>query len=157
MRNPALFDFLKTDHVMAGRSAGALVRPGRLCALLFLSTLLFPMSTTLYAEEGQPPLSNIKLESPHLRAIDPSKSPQDNQKIFRRNRRYLRNALKSYSTQTLRSLGLSDRTIGLMGATFRFATEGAKLNLNESKTLTIHFNEPATPDRMLYLGYSLDW
>ena len=44
-----------------------------------------------------------------------------------------------------------------MGATLGLATKGAKLNLNESKTLSIEFKDVVTHDPALYFGYNLDW
>ena len=44
-----------------------------------------------------------------------------------------------------------------MGATLGLATQGAKLNLNESKTLAIEFKDVVTHDPALYFGYKLDW
>jgi hypothetical protein len=81
----------------------------------------------------------------------------DEAKIYRRNQTYLRDALKSYSKQTLRSIGLSEQTADLMGATLGLATKGAKLNLNDSKTLAIEFKDVVTHDPSLYFGYNLDW
>ena len=115
------------------------------------------MNSTLYAEGGQPYLLDLEFKQQTLSSIDDNSSLQDNEKTYRRNQRYLRDALQSYSKQSLRSIGLPDQTANLMGVTIGFVTKGAKLNLNESKTLAIEFKDVVTHDPALYFGYNLDW
>jgi len=125
--------------------------------LLFIPAFLLAMNSSLYAEDGTSTLLNLGFKQQTFSSIDDNSSLQDNEKTYRRNQRYLREALKSYSKQTLRSFGLSDQTADLMGATLGLATKGAKLNLNESKTLAIEFKDVATHNPALYFGYNLDW
>jgi len=115
------------------------------------------MNSALYAEDGQSTFLNLEFKQQTLSSIDDNSSLQDNEKTYRRNQRYLRDALQSYSKQSLRSIGLSDQTADLVGATLGLATKGAKLNLNESKTLAIEFKDVATHNPALYFGYNLDW
>lgn len=126
-------------------------------ALIVISLILVIMESPLYAEEGQPFSLNLEFKQQGLYSIDDDSSPQDNEKIYRHNQRYVRNALTSYSKETFRAIGLSEQTANLMGATVGLVTKGAKLNLNESKTLTIEFKDVITHDPALYFGYGLDW
>jgi hypothetical protein len=126
-------------------------------SLFIISALILSMNVPLYAEDRQPSFPTLVFKQQTFYSIDGNNSLQENEKIFRHNQHYLRDALKSYSKQTLRSIGLSDETVDLIGATLGLATKGAKLNLNESKTLAIDFKDVATHDRALYFGYSLDW
>ena len=119
--------------------------------------VLLAMNSALYAEDEQSTHLKLDFKQQTLSSIDDNSSPQDNEKIYRRNQRYLRDALQSYSKQSLRSIGLSDQTAYLMGATVGFVFNGAKLNLNESKTLAIEFKDVVTHDPALYFGYNLDW
>ena len=119
--------------------------------------VLLAMNSALYAEDEQSTHLKLDFKQQTLSSIDDNSSPQDNEKIYRRNQRYLRDALQSYSKQSLRSIGLSDQTADLMGATVGFVFNGAKLNLNESKTLAIEFKDVVTHDPALYFGYNLDW
>ena len=119
--------------------------------------VLLAMNSALYAEDEQSTHLKLDFKQQTLTSIDDNSSPQDNEKIYRRNQRYLRDALQSYSKQSLRSIGLSDQTADLMGATVGFVFNGAKLNLNESKTLAIEFKDVVTHDPALYFGYNLDW
>jgi hypothetical protein len=125
--------------------------------LIVIALVLFATELPLYANDGEPSSLNLEFKQSSLYSIDDNSSPQDNDKIYRRNQRYMRDALKSYSKQTLRSIGLSEQTADLMGATLGLATQGAKLNLNESKTLAIEFKDVVTHDPALYFGYRLDW
>jgi len=125
--------------------------------LVVLPLVLLAMNSSLYAEDGQSTVLNLEFKQQTLSSIDDNSSLQDNEKIYRRNQRYLRDALKSYSKQTFRSIGLSEQTADLMGATLGLATQGAKLNLNESKSLAIELKNVVTHDPALYFGYKLDW
>jgi hypothetical protein len=115
------------------------------------------MESPLYAENGQSTFLNLGFKQQTFSSVDDNSSLQDNEKTYRRNQRYLREALKSYSKQTFRSFGVSDQAADLMGATLGLATNGAKLNLNESKTLAIEFKDVVTHNPALYFGYNLDW
>ena len=125
--------------------------------LFFIPAFLLAMNSTLYAEGGQPYLLDLEFKQQTLSSIDDNSSLQDDEKTYRRNQRYLRNALTSYSKETLRSMGLSEQSVDLMGATLGLAIHGAKLNLNESKTLAIEFKDVVTHDPALYFGYNLAW
>jgi hypothetical protein len=93
--------------------------------LFFIPTFLLAMNSALYAEDGQSTFLNLEFKQQTLSSIDDNSSLQDNEKTYRRNQRYLRDALQSYSKQTLRSIGLPDQTANLMGATIGFVTKGA--------------------------------
>ena len=125
--------------------------------LFFIPAFLLAVNPALYAEDWQPSLLGIEFKQQALYGIDANKSLQDNEKIYRHNQRYLRNALQSYSKQTLRSIGVSDQTANLMGATIGLVTKGARLDLNDSKSLVIEFKDVITHDPALYFGYNLAW
>jgi hypothetical protein len=122
-----------------------------------MPAFLLSLNSALYAEDGQSYWLDLDFKQHALYGIDTNKSLQDNEKIYRRNQRYLRDALQSYSKQSLRSIGLSDQTANLVGATIGLVTNGAKLNLNDSKTLAIEFKDVITHDPALYFGYSHPW
>jgi hypothetical protein len=126
-------------------------------ALFFIAAFLLVVSPILHAEDRHPELLNLKFKQQSLYGIDANNSLQEDEKLFRRNQRYLRDALKSYSQQTLSLIGLPDQTAEFMGATIGFVMNGAKLNLNDRKTLAIEFKDVTTHDPALYFGYKLDW
>ena len=126
-------------------------------ALFFIAAFLLVVSPILHAEHRHPDLLNLKFKQQSLYGIDANNSLQDDEKLFRRNQRYLRDAMKLYSQETLGLIGLPDQTANLLAATIGFVANGAKLDLNESKTLAIEFNDVTTQDPALYFGYHLDW
>ena len=126
-------------------------------ALFCMAAFLLALSPILHAEGQHLDPLNLEFKQQTLYEIDADNSLQDNEKLFRRNQRYLRDALKSYSQQTLSLIGLSDQTAKFMGATIGIVAHGAKLNLNDSKTLALEFKNVVTHDPALYFGYKLDW
>jgi hypothetical protein len=125
--------------------------------LLVIPLVLLTVESPLHAQDGQPTFLDLEFKQQTLSSIDYNSSPQDIEKISRRNQRYLHDAFTSCSKEALRSIGLSDETADLMGATLGLATRGAKLNLNESKTLAVEFKDVVTHDPALYFGYKLHW
>jgi hypothetical protein len=125
--------------------------------LFILPAFLLAVNSALYADDGQPFSLELEFKQQALYGIDANMSLQDNEKTYRRNQRYLRDAIRSYSKQTLRSFGLPDQTVNLIGATIGFVSKGAKLNLNESKTLAIEFKDVITHDPAVYFGYNFTW
>jgi hypothetical protein len=125
--------------------------------LLVIPLVLLTVESPLHAQDGQPTFLDLEFKQQTLSSIDYNSSPQDIEKIYRRNQRYLHDAFTSCSKEALRSIGLSDETADLMGATLGLATRGAKLNLNESKTLVVEFKDVVTHDPALYFGYKLHW
>jgi hypothetical protein len=125
--------------------------------LIFLPVFLLTVNSSLYAENRQPHLLDLKFKQETLYGIDVNNSLQENEKVYRRNQRFLRNALQSYSQQTLSFIGLPDQAARVMGATIGFVTHGAKLDLNDSKTLTIELKDMVTHEPVLYFGYDLNW
>ena len=125
--------------------------------LIFLPVFLLTVNSALYAEDLQSHLLDLKFKQQTLYGIDVNNSLQENEKVYRRNQRYLRNAIKSYSQQTLSFIGLPDQAAKFMGATIGFVTNGAKLDLNDSKTLTIELKDMVTHEPALYFGYDLNW
>ena len=126
-------------------------------ALFFILAILFAVSPVLRAENRHPHLLNLEFKQQALYGIDANNSLKEDENLFRRNQHYLRDTLKSYSQQTLSLVGLPDQTAKFMGATIGFVTQGAKLDLNDSKTLSIEFKHVATHDPALYFGYDLNW
>ena len=125
--------------------------------LFFIPTFLLAVNSVLYAEDRQPYLLDLEFKQQTLYGIDVNNSLQEDEKVYRSNQRYLRNALKSYSQQTLSLIGLPDQAAKFMGATIGFVVKGAKLDLNDSKTLEIEFKDVTTHDPALYFGYNLNW
>ena len=100
-------------------------------ALFVIAAFLLAVSPILHAEDQYADLLNLEFKQQTLHGIDANESLQDDEKLFRHNRHYLSDMLKSYSQQTLSFIGLPDQTAKFMGATIGFVTRGAKLDLND--------------------------
>ena len=124
---------------------------------IFVPVFLLIVSSALYAEDRQPALLDLELTQRSLFDVDINNSPNDNEILYQRNRRYLRDALKTYSQQALSLIGVPNQTVNMMGATVGFVINGAKLHLNDSKTLAIELKDVTTHDPALYFGYKLAW
>ena len=148
-----LYDYLKNLLMEEKVLVGVELRR----ALIFIPAFLLAMNSSIYAEDRQSSFLDLEFKQQTLYGIDGNNSLPEEEKIYRRNQRYLNDALMSYSKMTLRSIGLSNQTVNLIGATLSLATKGAKMDLNENKTLAIHIKDVGTNDRALYFGYSLDW
>lgn len=148
-----LYDYLKNLLMEEKVLVGVELRR----ALIFIPAFLLAMNSSIYAEDRQSSFLDLEFKQQTLYSIDGNNSLPEEEKIYRRNQRYLNDALMSYSKMTLRSIGLSNQTVNLIGATLSLATKGAKMDLNENKTLAIHIKDVGTNDRALYFGYSLDW
>lgn len=129
-----------------------------------VSTFLLATSSILHAEDRGSSLVNLGLK-PHqwgfkrqdLHRVDRNMSAQKYEETYSRNRRFVRNALMSYSTGALESIGIPEQGVNLMGTALGLVINGPKLNLNESKTLALEFRDAGNPERALYLGVNLDW
>jgi hypothetical protein len=148
---------LGTSNDSSECQSNVFVRVDTMRALFVIAAFLLAVSPILHAEDQYADLLNLEFKQQTLHGIDANESLQDDEKLFRHNRHYLSDMLKSYSQQTLSFIGLPDQTAKFMGATIGFVTRGAKLDLNDSKTLAIEFKDVVTHDPALYFGYKLDW
>jgi hypothetical protein len=125
--------------------------------VLFVSAFLLAICATASAQDRQLALLAAADTQRSQHRLDGELSRQEYQEIYRRNQKYLRNTLKRYSRNALGLVGMPEQTADLMGAALGYVTRGAKLNLNESKTLRIEFRDVENQDRAVYFGVNLDW
>ena len=93
----------------------------------------------------------------HLQGVDMNAASHEYKELTRRNQKILKNTLTSYTTNTLKSIGMPDLGISLLGNTVGLVTQGARLKLNESTTLDMELWDVNNPERALYFGVTLDW
>ena len=86
-----------------------------------------------------------------------SVSMQEYEATYSRNLRFVGNNLESYSKHALGLIGIPEQGVNLMGAALGMAINGARLNLNKSKTLALELKDAGNSDRSLYFGIKLDW
>jgi hypothetical protein len=122
-----------------------------------VSAFLLAFNPAAHAEGRPPPLPDFGSNEQHLYTPDRNTSVREYEKIYRRNQRYVRSTLKSYSKHALGLIGIPGQTVDIMGAALGLVTNGAKLDLNKSKTLEMELKDIGTQDRVLYFGVNLDW
>jgi hypothetical protein len=85
-------------------------------------------------------------------------SPGDYRRAVRDNHRLVRKFVKSYSSETLASVGVPQAGITFLGAAAGLAVDGdARLHLNSSKTLALQFDDVIDSDRALFLTIKKRW
>ena len=84
-------------------------------------------------------------------------SLQEYEEIYSHNQSFALKTLRSYTKGTLESVGMPVQGFDYMGAAIGLAMEGARLDLNKSKTLALEFEDVDKPERALYFRFNLDW
>ena len=123
-----------------------------------LSLILLVLSSGTQAEI-------LKINVPQLyetqqsqwRSVDKEMSRQEYKNVYRYNRRVLMNSVSTYLEQQFTSLGVPEMGVSLAAKTIGFAVSGAKINLNESKTMALEVRDVTHEDRGVYFKVKLDW
>jgi len=137
-----------------------MIRTITIVSAVFLST-----SSILHAENRSDSLLNGGLEpyqwgskQQQWHRIDVNMPLTEYESVASHNQRIVKNALRSYTQDALKSIGISERGGSLIGAAAAgLATRGARLNLNRSKTLILEFKDVDDAERSLYFGVSMGW
>lgn len=100
---------------------------------------------------------DLGFKQQQLSSLDRQASQREYEEMYRGNQEYTLNTLKSYSKHALVYIGLPEKAVDVMGATLGLVTKGAKLDLNESRTLAVELKNVGSRERVLYFGLNLDW
>ena len=119
-------------------------------------TILLATIPLARAEDADASLPNLALENRYLHRIDMNISPREYSEIYKQNQRFVMKNLKSYSVSALESLGMPHQDMGLMSAALGLVFNEARLNLNESKTLSLKIKD-IRDSPTVYFGINLDW
>jgi len=125
--------------------------------IIVVSAMLLATSSIVHAEDREPFLLNLDYKDQHMQKADRNVSAQEYEETYSRNRKILSNTLESYSKNALELIGIPDQGVKLMGAALGVAINGARLNLNKSKTLGLELKDVGNSDRTLYFGVNLHW
>ena len=126
--------------------------------LTAVSAFLLATSSIAHAEDREASLPNLEVEQQYLHRTDMNMSPQEYDEIYNRNQRFILKNLMSYSENALELTGMPEQGINLMGAALGLVfNDGARLDLNKSKTLALEFKDVGNQERTLYFGVNLDW
>jgi len=119
---------------------------------IFLATI--PLAR---AEDADASLPNLVLEHQYLHRIDTHITPREYDQICKKNQRLVLKSLRSYSESALESLGMPHQGLGLMRAALGLVFNETRLNLNESKTLSLEIKNVTDSNPAVYFGVNLDW
>ena len=92
-----------------------------------------------------------------LQGVDMNATTHEYEALTRRNQKILKNMLRSYTNNTLKSIGMPEQGISLLGSAVGLVTQGARLKLNESGSLALELRDVNDSERNLYFGVTLDW
>ena len=126
-------------------------------AITVVSVILLATSSIVYAEDRESALLNWGYKQQHFQGADMNMSIGEYEETYRRNRSFVGNTLGSYSIHTLGLIGIPEQGVNVMGAALGMVINGARLNLNKSKTLALELKDVSDSDRTLYFGVNLDW
>ncbi len=123
-----------------------------------LSLLLLVMTAVVDAQERDTTGAQATPEHSSWRTVSVDMSPDEYKQVYRKNRRSLRRFFKSHATSSLASLGISETSIGMLGAAAALALDqDTKLSLNRSRTLAVHLSDMTQEERAVQIGYTLHW
>jgi hypothetical protein len=98
-----------------------------------------------------------ELKRQQLQSVDFNATPREYEALTRRNQKILKKMLRSYTNNTLKSIGMPEQGISLVGSAAGLVTQGARLKLNESGSLALELRDVNDSERNLYFGVTLDW
>jgi len=91
------------------------------------------------------------------RTIDADMSPYEYRVASRRNKRLLIDIMTFHSKRALASTGISEDTMGLVGAAALLPVRDTRFHLNRSRTLAVEFQDVMEGDRTLLLEFKRKW
>ena len=118
---------------------------------------LLATSSIVHAEDRESSLLNRGYKHQQFQRADMNMSPREYEETYSRNRRFVSNTLGSYSKHTLGLIGIPEQGVNVMGAALGMVINGARLNLNKSKTLALELKDVSDSDRTLFFGVNLNW
>ena len=125
--------------------------------IIVVSVSLLVTSSILHAEDRESSLLNFGYKQRHLQRADINMSLQEYEETCSRNSRFMINTAGAYSRNALELIGIPELGIHLIGNALGVAINGARLDLNKSKTLGLELNGVANSGRALHFGVHFDW
>jgi len=125
--------------------------------IIVLSAMLLVTNSIVQAEDREPFLLKLGYKDGYIKRADRNASMREYEETYSRNRKTLSYNLESYSKNALGLIGMPEQGVILMGVALDTAINGARLNLNKSKTLGLGLKDMSNSDRTIYLGINLGW
>ncbi len=119
---------------------------------------LLCIATTGMAEHDLSPVGELfQPDGSRWQDIDSGMSAENYQSSNRQNLRLVRKSAKRFILQASSSAGIPEQGVALTGAALGLVLEGAKIDLNESKTMALELDDVTGEDRAISLRFKLDW
>ncbi|HYQ73223.1 MAG TPA: hypothetical protein VET88_15005 [Gammaproteobacteria bacterium] len=126
-------------------------------ATLLIHPALYAQDYTMSpTDTGQEP-RQWKFRQQQLRGIDMNAAPREYEALTRRNQKILKKTFVSYTSNSLKSIGIPEQGISLVSSAVGLVTQGVRLNLNERSSLALELRDVNDSERTLYFGVTLDW
>ena len=123
-------------------------------------TVVFFMlfGSSAYADSSVLAIPDLYLtESTEWHGVHAQMSSQEYRKATRKNRNTAIKAVSNYVEGKFLSLGIPEKGVTAAGAVVGFAFNGAKIDLNKSKTLAFEVTDVVQQKPVLMLKMNLDW
>ena len=119
--------------------------------------LVLAVTSAVGAQDWEPAPTGRGVDRNQWRTVDVNMTNEEYQSAYRNNLRLVRNSLKSYSKDTLVSLGVPEAGVNFMSAAVGLAVHDARFHLNKSKTMALELKDVAGQDRSLFLDVEFNW
>ena len=116
-------------------------------------------SAQLHAEELVFSVGESAVDRPkHWQTFTTDMSDQQYRNAYRHNQHRIGKFLKTYSENTLLSIGVPKTGVKVIGVAAGLATNrDATLYLNKSRILALEFKDVTNDDRAMFFGIKMDW
>jgi hypothetical protein len=131
--------------------------------LIRISTTIFVLallaSAQLHAEDAVFPVGNSANDKPiHWQSFSTGMSDQQYRNAYKNNQHRIGKFLKSYSENTLLSVGIPKTGVKVLGvAAGLAANRDATLYLNKSRILALQVKDATNENRAMFIGIKMDW
>ena len=124
-----------------------------------ISVLALLASAQLHAEDAVFSVGKSAIDRPdHWQTFSAGMSDQQYRNTYRDNQHRIGKFLKSYSENTLLSVGIPKTGVKVLGvAAGLAANRDATLYLNKSKILALQFKDVVNDNRTMFIGIKMDW
>ncbi len=123
-----------------------------------IAALALLASAQLHAEESIFSVGESATDGTPWQAYDNAMSDQQYRRVYKDNQHQIGKFIKSYSENTLLSIGVPKTGIKIMGIAAGLATNrNAKLYLNKSRILALEVKDAANDNRAMFIGIKMDW
>ena len=121
--------------------------------------LVFLLATSSigHAEDRESSLLNRGYKYQQFQRPDMNMPTREYEETYSRSRIFVNDTLSSNSKHAPGSSGIHEHSVNLIVDALGMVINGARLNLNKSKTLALELKDVSDSDRTLYFGVNLDW